>query len=136
MMVASICKLLYVYCEKGGLMKCSHKLDLAAEIPWENMPEKKRREIWDDGVHFTEKGYGLMGRTIAKKLVATIAAEKGWDVVEEGANVDEKVELKRREETVEDTKARTKRKVPLGDRTGQEVRIDGRQLRSGKIVAG
>jgi hypothetical protein len=116
-------------------MKLSHALDLAAEIPWESMPEKKRKEIWDDGVHFTEKGYEMMGEIVAKKLVATIAAERGWDVVEEGARVDDKVELKRREGLSEDTKTKSKRKVPLTERTGQEVKTEGRQLRSGRTVA-
>ena len=35
--------------------------------------EKSRDEIWDDGLHFTEYGYGVMGAHIAKQLVDLVA---------------------------------------------------------------
>lgn len=112
-------------------MRLSYKLDLAAEIPWEDMPEKKRKVFWDDGVHFTEKGYELMGKLVAKKLVATVSAERGWDAVEEGANVDEKTELKRR-----DAMVAQKRKLPLKEPTGKGADVRRRKLRKGRVVAG
>lgn len=112
----------------------SHALDLAARIPWKNMPEEKRKEVWDDGVHFTEKGYELMGNIVAKKLIATISAERDWDV-EGGPSVDEKAELKRRDQHVEDTKAKSKRKVSFIEQLEQDLKTGGRQLRSGRILA-
>jgi hypothetical protein len=50
----------------------SYTLDLESKIPFWRMPEDKRREIWDDGVHFTEKGYDLMGEIITERLVELI----------------------------------------------------------------
>jgi lysophospholipase L1-like esterase len=47
------------------------------------MPEEQRREIWDDGLHFTERGYDLMGRIIAERLSALISEIKGVKVMME-----------------------------------------------------
>jgi len=36
------------------------------------MPEEERRDIWDDGTHFTPRGYDLMGTTIAARVVELV----------------------------------------------------------------
>ena len=46
-------------------------------MPYWGMPEKKRKEIWDDGVHFTAKGYDLMGEIIADRLIEVIKGLEG-----------------------------------------------------------
>jgi hypothetical protein len=35
--------------------------------------EASRDEIWDDGLHFTEHGYGVMGDHIASRLAHLVA---------------------------------------------------------------
>jgi hypothetical protein len=35
--------------------------------------EEKRDEIWDDGLHFTEEGYSVMGGHVAGRLVELVA---------------------------------------------------------------
>jgi hypothetical protein len=43
-------------------------------MPYHSMTdEKSRDEIWDDGLHFTEHGYSVMGNHIAKRLVDLVA---------------------------------------------------------------
>jgi lysophospholipase L1-like esterase len=48
------------------------------------MEEKERDEIWDDGLHFTSKGYERMGEMIAERLIEIIESEKGG-VADSGA---------------------------------------------------
>lgn len=47
---------------------CSSKnitvIDLAASIPQLSLPLDKRREYWDDGIHFTPKGYDQFGEIV------------------------------------------------------------------------
>jgi lysophospholipase L1-like esterase len=50
--------------------------DLKAAIPYHSMPEAEREEIWDDGLHFTPKGYERMGELVAARLFEIIEAEK------------------------------------------------------------
>jgi hypothetical protein len=40
------------------------------------MDPERRKEIWDDGLHFKPKGYNVMGQEIAKKLVELVAEIK------------------------------------------------------------
>jgi hypothetical protein len=40
-----------------------------------SLPEKRRNELWSDGVHFTHVGYDLMGTLIANRLTEMITAE-------------------------------------------------------------
>lgn len=40
------------------------------------MPTRKRTEIWDDALHFTAKGYDLIGTLLAKKLLELVRAEE------------------------------------------------------------
>jgi lysophospholipase L1-like esterase len=73
--------------------RSSYTFDLHTAIPFWSMPKAKRREIWDDGVHFTAKGYDLMGKIIADRLVEVI---KGFEGVEEDAKEWQGGELKKR----------------------------------------
>jgi lysophospholipase L1-like esterase len=50
--------------------------DLHAAIPYHSMPEVERDEIWDDGLHFTPKGYKRMGELVAKRLMEIIEIEE------------------------------------------------------------
>lgn len=50
--------------------------DLKEKIPYHSMEEKERDEIWDDGLHFTSKGYERMGEMIAERLIEIIESEK------------------------------------------------------------
>ena len=43
--------------------------DIAKAIPYTEMPEEERKEIWDDGVHLTKVGYERMGDAIADRLI-------------------------------------------------------------------
>lgn len=74
--------------------RSSYTLDLHSAIPFWSMPNAKRREIWDDGVHFTAKGYDLMGNIVADRLVEVIKGLEGVD--EEDAKEWQRGELKRR----------------------------------------
>ena len=40
------------------------------------MSEVERSEIWDDGLHFTPKGYERMGEFVAARLFEILETEK------------------------------------------------------------
>jgi len=67
-----------------------YTFDLRTAVPWD-VPEEKRNEIWDDPVHFTAKGYDLIGRLLADRLTEIIQAQS------EAENKPGRPELKRRE---------------------------------------
>ncbi|KUL84000.1 hypothetical protein ZTR_07110 [Talaromyces verruculosus] len=46
-----------------------YAFDLKPAIPYHDMDEQRREEIWDDGLHFTDKGYDLMGEVISERLL-------------------------------------------------------------------
>ena len=50
----------------------SYTLDFHKKMPFWGIPEAKRNELWDDGVHFTAEGYDLMGVIIADRLIEVI----------------------------------------------------------------
>ncbi|EKD19074.1 GDSL-like Lipase/Acylhydrolase [Drepanopeziza brunnea f. sp. 'multigermtubi' MB_m1] len=50
--------------------------DLFRAISFWDMPEKRRRDIWDDGLHFTAEGYDLMGKLLAARLIELIEEEE------------------------------------------------------------
>ncbi|KAF4627932.1 hypothetical protein G7Y89_g10219 [Cudoniella acicularis] len=72
-----------------------HTLDLHSKVPYWDLPEARRKEIWDDGVHFTAKGYDLIGNILADKIinlvtgVVTVPENNVW------VHGSEKEELKR-----------------------------------------
>ncbi|CZT00399.1 related to esterase [Rhynchosporium agropyri] len=43
--------------------------DLHKAVPYWGMPIDQRKEIWDDTLHFTVKGYDLIGRLLADRIV-------------------------------------------------------------------
>jgi lysophospholipase L1-like esterase len=40
------------------------------------MGEAEKKEVWDDGLHFTPKGYEIMGEMVAERLLEIFEAEK------------------------------------------------------------
>jgi lysophospholipase L1-like esterase len=50
--------------------------DLHAKIPYHSMDKQERKEIWDDGLHFTSKGYERMGELVAARLIELLDAEE------------------------------------------------------------
>ncbi len=58
-------------------MNCSYTWDFNKKIPYWAIPEDERQEIWDDNVHLTAKGYDLMGRMIAERIVEIIQSNEG-----------------------------------------------------------
>jgi hypothetical protein len=61
-------------------------------VPFFGVPEKWRKEIWDDGTHFTPAGYDLVGKLIAERLAEIISAESS---LRGGEQDGKKSELKR-----------------------------------------
>jgi lysophospholipase L1-like esterase len=43
-------------------------------MPYHTMSKESRDDIWDDGLHFTPKGYGVMGNHIANRLIELVRA--------------------------------------------------------------
>ena len=73
---------------------CSFTLDLKSKIPYFSMPEEERRAIWDDGTHFTPRGYDLMGTIIAARVVELVKErEDGVAKVKEEDKEEEEIEL-------------------------------------------
>lgn len=65
------------------LMRSRYIFDLKAAIPYHSMPEAEREEIWDDGLHFTPKGYERMGKLVAARLFEIIDAKITAEVLAE-----------------------------------------------------
>jgi len=40
------------------------------------MGDEERKEIWDDGLHFTPKGYERIGNLVAEKLFDVLSSKK------------------------------------------------------------
>ncbi len=76
------------------IMEISYTFDLHTAIPFRGIPDKKRGELWGDPVHFSPKGYDLLGRLLAERLTELIQA-KSSD--EEAGNAEGRAELKKRE---------------------------------------
>jgi lysophospholipase L1-like esterase len=45
------------------------------------MPEEQRKRIWDDGLHFRDEGYDLMGELIADRLLELLTEKTDADQV-------------------------------------------------------
>ena len=54
-------------------------MDLFEKMPYHSLDASERKEIWDDGLHFTPKGYEKIGDLVAERLIEilSIEAEKG-----------------------------------------------------------
>jgi lysophospholipase L1-like esterase len=50
--------------------------DLHAKIPYHALNEQEKREIWDDGLHLTSKGYERLGQLVAERLIELLEAEE------------------------------------------------------------
>ncbi|PQE15554.1 hypothetical protein CJF32_00006878 [Rutstroemia sp. NJR-2017a WRK4] len=46
--------------------------DLKSNVPYHDMDEEQREMFWDDGLHFTEEGYKLIGELVGRRLVEVI----------------------------------------------------------------
>ncbi|RDL38528.1 SGNH hydrolase [Venustampulla echinocandica] len=110
--------------KRGGCVEDGGKfytLDLHARIPYVDLHEEERSEIWGDGVHFTAKGYDLMGNIIAEKIINLVASE-----MEELGEVDE-VETKHKN-------VETNKIYRLKDDGKSERNFEGKLLRSGRVL--
>ena len=52
-------------------------MDLCAEVPWGAMGEGERKLVWDDGLHFTERGYGIIGEVTGRFILGMLGVEGG-----------------------------------------------------------
>ena len=64
--------------EVGGLMilKNRYIFDLKEKIPYHSLDEKEREEIWDDGLHFSKKGYERLGEMVGECLVGILGNDQ------------------------------------------------------------
>lgn len=78
------------------------------------MDEERRKEIWDDTLHFTVKGYDLIGKLLADRIVELVREE------EQDSREPEPVkgELK-------------KKNANIGG-----VTVQGKKVRSGRVILG
>ncbi|KUJ11157.1 SGNH hydrolase [Mollisia scopiformis] len=53
--------------------------NLHDSVPYGNMSEEMRKEIWDDIIHFTPKGYDLVGSRIAERLTEILKDDLSQD---------------------------------------------------------
>ena len=57
------------------------------------MPEAMRKEIWDDGTHFTPKGYDLVGSIIADRIAEIVSSR---ELLKSPGSSELKAELRKR----------------------------------------
>jgi lysophospholipase L1-like esterase len=53
-------------------------LDLKAKMPYHDMEEEERDEIWDDGLHFTANGYERIGWWVGAAVLAILKGRDEW----------------------------------------------------------
>ncbi|KAE9372237.1 SGNH hydrolase [Stipitochalara longipes BDJ] len=70
-----------------------YTFDLHTAVPFRGIPEKKRNELWGDPVHYSPKGYDLVGRLLTKRLTELIQAQIAYG---DAQNADGRMELKKR----------------------------------------
>jgi len=71
-----------------------YTFDLHTAVPFRGIPDKKRSELWGDPVHYSPKGYDLVGKLLAERLTGLIHAQS---VVGEAQNDEGRPELKKRD---------------------------------------
>lgn len=54
----------------------SRVVDLKSKIPYHSASESFQREMFDDGLHLTGRGYDLMGTVVGERLVSLIKEER------------------------------------------------------------
>ncbi|PMD13280.1 SGNH hydrolase [Hyaloscypha hepaticicola] len=50
-------------------------LDLFEKMPYHSLTKEERKELWDDGLHFTAAGYAKIGSLVAERLIEIIEEE-------------------------------------------------------------
>jgi lysophospholipase L1-like esterase len=45
-------------------------------MPYHRLTKEERKELWDDGLHFTAAGYAKMGSLIAERLLEIMKEEE------------------------------------------------------------
>lgn len=70
----------------SGSSSSSHTLDLKTHIQFvAPLGDKKGEEYWDDNVHFSPKGYDMIGECIAQRLIRLIRQEDEKDQADDTA---------------------------------------------------
>lgn len=59
---------------------CSHVYDLHAAVPYHTMSPADQQKYWDDHVHFTPKGYDLIGNKVGMALVSVLVKQRVADL--------------------------------------------------------
>ena len=54
---------------KEGTNWNSFTLDLFEKMPYHSLAKEERKELWDDGLHFTTAGYAKIGSLVAERLI-------------------------------------------------------------------
>jgi lysophospholipase L1-like esterase len=52
--------------------KDRYALDLFEKMPYHSLSAVDRKELWDDGLHFTPKGYEMIGNLVAVRMIEII----------------------------------------------------------------
>lgn len=117
-----------------------HTFDLFRIMPYESLSEEKKKELWSDGVHYSSKGYDLMGKLLAGRIIELVNAELGNAVgeVEEVEDMGEvEGEAEKTGEVGNEETGRTElKKRGSQDKIMLEVeKRQGKQLRSGRVDA-
>jgi lysophospholipase L1-like esterase len=63
--------------QEANGVDCRFLFDLKEKIPYHSMGKEEREEIWDDGLHFTAKGYERMGRMVGEKVLEILKEDEG-----------------------------------------------------------
>jgi lysophospholipase L1-like esterase len=51
-------------------------LDLFQKMPYHSLTKEERKELWDDGLHFTAAGYAKIGSLVAERLIEIMNEEE------------------------------------------------------------
>ena len=62
------------------LINYSHVYDLHAAVPYHAMSPADQQKYWDDHVHFTPKGYDLIGNKVGMALVSVLVKQRVADL--------------------------------------------------------
>ncbi|KAK3985688.1 SGNH hydrolase-type esterase domain-containing protein [Cladorrhinum sp. PSN332] len=65
---------------KGYKRDNFHVFDLNAAVPHQSMSPADREKYWDDHVHFTPKGYDLIGNKVGMGLVSILVKQRVADL--------------------------------------------------------
>ncbi|KAG4429159.1 hypothetical protein IFR05_015359 [Cadophora sp. M221] len=74
--------------------------DLHKAVPYWGMSEERRKEIWDDTLHFTVKGYDLIGKLLADRIVELAKQEERESPKEELVREELRKRRTRKEERI------------------------------------